>query len=167
MTMTDTAYRSDRDDVASYATLDGACEAAAHLVEVGFDERDVAISPRGFRVVDTHSLEDRVRNGFRLGAIAGAIVTGAGALIAIGGWAALFATMVPAVVLGLIGGSVLGVLLAIARHIRTRRTRFGAEQPELAPGQFDITVGHDHDRANHQLAGWWRPTAVPARWQTS
>ena len=78
-------HERSRQEVASYETLHGASHAATRLVELGFDEQDVAISPREFQVMERHPLRRRLRTGLRVGAITGATAAGLVRLVSVAG----------------------------------------------------------------------------------
>jgi hypothetical protein len=155
------------DGVAAYESLHGACKAATHLVEIGFDEHEVAIAPRDFDKVESHELAVRLRIGACYGSALGAAVVAVAALVVRVGIADLARAVVWIGVAGALVGCAVGVAAAIVRHAYVRRYRFGASASGLAPRYYEVVVATDSDRANHQLAKWWDADAPPARSRVS
>jgi hypothetical protein len=152
------------DGVAAYATLRGACKAASHLVELGFDEHDVVIRPRQFHVAPTAHLREEVGAGARAGAAAGAAIALASALAI---WASLdgrFWAVLCTAALGAVIGVVIGTARAIVHAREADRAGDGHGCPALAPERFEVVVDGDEHRAGHELARWWDVEAVPAGW---
>jgi hypothetical protein len=161
----DIRTREEIDAVAAYTSVDGAQRAVAHLVSLGYDERDLGIGPRDFEVVDQHPLRRRLGRWLRVGAITG---TSAMAVIAIGGevgWRALVDSVLPAVVWGAVVGMVLGIVVALVSYRRRKAVEFAPSPDLVAPTRFEVVVNHDQDRARHGLAKWWDPQARPAAWR--
>jgi hypothetical protein len=155
----------DDDAVATYATVDGAERAVAHLVSLGYDERDVGIAPRDFEVVDprggTRSLGDWTRMGLIAGAASMALIAVSRQITT----EALFDSVLPLIALGVVVGAALGFVLGIASWRSRRRSDFLPAPDELAPTRFEVVVDRERDRARHGLARWWDPAAPPAEWQ--
>lgn len=162
MAKTTTALTDSRQEAASYATLSGASQAVAHLVEVGFDEHEVAIAPRQFRALQQHPLRRRVRLGMRAGSIMGSVLAAVAALTAVAGLDSIVGVVAPLIVFGALAGTTAGLVVGLAVHLRARRHQFGDAPAELAPERFDVTVDHEFAEAEHALAQWWDPAAPPA-----
>jgi hypothetical protein len=142
--------------VASYPTARRAAAATARLVELGYDEHEVAIAPHDYRPLERPGLAARVLGACRTGAVrAGVAVAVVTAVLQLGvsGTTAL-------VVLG-VGGAVIGALLGGAAAALDGTREFEAEKSRAAlrPDRYDVVVRRDAGPANHALARWWDPAA--------
>jgi hypothetical protein len=153
--------------VASYATFDGALRAATHLVELEYQPADVAISPRDFHVVDHDRLLPRLVRAARRGAVFVASAAAGMWLAWTVGASALAGTLIPLTIAAGIAGALAGAVVGVVQHRRARVVTWGNRRPELEPTAFDVVVGADPARADHDLARWWDPAAPPARWRQS
>lgn len=163
MRMTTTMYEPVA--VATYASAEGAERAVAHLVGLGYDERELGIAPRAFEAVDQHPLRRRLRRWSLLGLTAATTGMTIVALARELTWRAWVDSVLPLVAWGALGGTVAGVVVALVAHRRERRRQVVPSPDVVAPTRFEVVVGRDPDRARHGLARWWDPAAPPARWQ--
>jgi hypothetical protein len=153
-------------EVAAYATLDGAEKAVEHLVSLGYDERDVGISPRGFEIVRDGPDAPRPTRSAAVGLIAG---LGAMTVVALAreiSLEVLAGSVLPLVLWGGLLGTAAGFIVGLLarRHVRARTFGFGEE---IAPTRYQVVVDRDQDTARHRLARWWDPEAPPVGWRQS
>ena len=163
--MSTIGHRQHSDAVAAYATADAAERAIAHLVSLGYDERDVGIGPRDFERVDRHPLRGLLARWLRWGVIGGAATMTVVALGREMSGDTLVGSVLPLVASGVLGGLVLGVIVAVVAY-RQHRARSLVPPPDvIAPTRYEVVVSRDPDRARHGLARWWDPAAPPAGWR--
>ncbi len=157
--------KQDDDAVATYTTLEGAARAVAHLISLGYDQRDVGIAPRDFEVIDPHPDRSSLSQWTWVGLIAGAASM---AVVAVGreiGAKALFESVVPLIAWGVVIGAAAGFAVGLVSLWHHRRAAMLPPPEEIAPTRYEVMVDRDRDRARHRLANWWDPAAPPAEWQ--
>lgn len=145
--------------IASYETAAGATAATAHLVELGYAEHEVGIEPHGYAVVRPAGLWATVGRHARTVAV---LVSSLAVIVYVIGTVG-FDGLTTAALLGLAGimvGSVSGAVVGAIRFARRRGWEVGTPD-RLQPKRFDVVVSRDAADANHALARWWDPEALP------
>jgi len=148
--------------IASYETPVGAAAATARLVELGYDEHEVAIEPHGYQPVEEPTLASCVRSISLRATIGGAAVLMAvetGRRLGLEG----IRSAVGVAVVGAAIGLVIGVIVALVQHRSSRVHPIGGTPETLRPHRFDVIVARGPSGANHSLAVWWDPAAAPVR----
>jgi len=152
---------TDQESVAAYATVEGAALAATRLVELGFDEQRVGITPRDYREVDCDPVMRRMADGARTGALASFAIAVISIVAALVGVDRLVGTVIPVVAAATLFGSLIGTLGAAAVAWRRRSEGIIGQADELAPARFEVVVARRAGEARHLLAGWWDSNARP------
>lgn len=145
--------------IASFRDLPGAALAVRRLLERGFAHEQVFVRPAAMTPVDgalVRAARGSARRVARVSAVSAVATLPALLATASGWWAAIGV----AVLVGL----GLGVSLLLAdrlhgAHLRRRR-RHAAQL--LRAGRFDVVATAQQRDAEHELASWWDPRAVPS-----
>lgn len=145
--------------VASFRDLHGAALAVRRLLEAGFAHDQVFVRPAGMTPLDG-ALVRASRASARRVARLSAISAGSTLLVLLATGAGWWAALITAVLVGL----GLGVALLLAdrlhgAHLRRRR-RHAAQL--VRAGRFDVVATEQQQVAEHELASWWDPRAVPS-----
>jgi hypothetical protein len=141
--------------IASYADLRGAALAVRHLRRCGFDGR-VHVRPTAAAPLEgtfvTVPTDPRRSVG---------VLTGGAVLASI---LALAGASVGAAVVGLPAAAVVGGLAYSADDamLRLRRRRAHRAASLARVGRWDVVCQDEPEAAEHELARWWDPEALPA-----
>ena len=147
--------------VASFRDLHGAALAVRQLVERGFPSDEVFVRPRRMQPLEG-ILMPRAKRELRRRVVRAAVIgaaLGGGALLATTG--AIGWGVAAAAIVGAVLATVLTVIVdsVTAWRIEHRRRRSSSV---VRASHFDVVATTRSDDAEHQLASWWDPQAVPA-----
>lgn len=139
--------------VAAYRNLRGARLAASHLADKGYDTSAVSIRPRRLRPNASRTSVATASHAVAFGVGAGGFAgVATGLVLGRGVTGALFS-------LGVIAG-LLGALIGIATTTYRNLRRREHDAVELSAERFEVLYDGATD-AEHELARWWDPDAVP------
>lgn len=151
------ADRGER--VASFRDLHGAALAVRRLLEAGFAHDQVFVRPAGMTPLDGALVRPSRANARRVGRLA-ALSAGATLPVLLATGSAWWAAILTAVLVGLALGAALLVADRLHGTLVRRRRRRAAHVVQA--GRFDVVATEQQQDAEHELASWWDPQAVPS-----